>query len=138
MIEFRKFPSIEQFRNIIKQVHANAKYHEKPIPTLEFKGTVKLHGCVSGETLITLANGESIPIKDIKKDTSIISYNVDSQKYEFDIVDDVLIQDLDKKWVRLCFTDGRYLECTECHPSYSTKENPQRKSLVACLNSVGG
>lgn len=41
---FRKFPSIEQFRNICKQVQATCKYHDIPKPTLVFSGTVKVHG----------------------------------------------------------------------------------------------
>lgn len=51
-----KFPSIEQFRNVIKEVRLNHDYkgkdeNDKPIylnsspyPTLTFRGTVKLHG----------------------------------------------------------------------------------------------
>jgi hypothetical protein len=38
------FPSIGQFRNIIKHVQDNTKYHHEPLPTLTFTGTVKLHG----------------------------------------------------------------------------------------------
>lgn len=47
-MEFRKFSSIEQFRNVIKQVRSNSEYHGKPVPTLMFTGTVKLHGTNSG------------------------------------------------------------------------------------------
>jgi hypothetical protein len=49
-VEFRKFPSIEQYRNVIKQVSDRAKFHNIERPTLTFTGTVKLHGtnaCVS-------------------------------------------------------------------------------------------
>lgn len=42
------FPSIDQFRNAIQQVRANAKYHDAPVPSLEFVGTVKLHGTNAG------------------------------------------------------------------------------------------
>lgn len=38
------FPSIEQFRNIVKYITDNCKYHNKPLPILQFTGTVKLHG----------------------------------------------------------------------------------------------
>jgi hypothetical protein len=56
MFEFKKFPDIGQFRNVIKTVrtHHNYKgvddegeaiYHNtSPYPTLKFQGTVKLHG----------------------------------------------------------------------------------------------
>lgn len=53
---FKAFPSIEQFRTVIKKVQTKtrfdgldetgqAKYnHTKPLPVLKYKGTVKLHG----------------------------------------------------------------------------------------------
>lgn len=52
----KKFPSIEQFRNIIRQVKERHDYqgksetdepfykHLSPYPTIKFKGTTKLHG----------------------------------------------------------------------------------------------
>lgn len=55
-----KFPSIEQFRNVIRHVKTNAQYvgrdengdaiidQSRPIPTLKFRGTVKLHGTNAG------------------------------------------------------------------------------------------
>jgi hypothetical protein len=44
MTQHIKFPSIEQFRNVVKQVRENSKYHGVANPTLTFTGTVKLHG----------------------------------------------------------------------------------------------
>lgn len=44
MSEFIKYPAIEQFRNIVKQVKDTCKYHETRLPILTFAGTVKLHG----------------------------------------------------------------------------------------------
>jgi hypothetical protein len=38
------FPSINQFRNVVKEVRENCSYHGKPLPTIGFTGTVKLHG----------------------------------------------------------------------------------------------
>lgn len=58
-----KFPSIEQFRNIIKELRMNHDYkgksesdepvyvHDSPYPKLTFKGTVKLHGTNAGIVL---------------------------------------------------------------------------------------
>lgn len=55
-----KFPSIEQFRNVIRHVKSHAQYVGKdengdaiydpsiPVPTLKFRGTVKLHGTNAG------------------------------------------------------------------------------------------
>ena len=38
------FPSIEQFRSVIKHVQDNAKHNNELLPILSFTGTVKLHG----------------------------------------------------------------------------------------------
>lgn len=55
-----KFPSIEQFRNVIREVKINHDYkgknevgepiylHDSPYPIIEFEGTVKLHGTNAG------------------------------------------------------------------------------------------
>lgn len=55
-----KYPSIEHYRNIIRTVKSNNDYkgkdengvaiynHTEPYPTLNFKGTVKLHGTNAG------------------------------------------------------------------------------------------
>jgi hypothetical protein len=55
-----KFPSIEQYRNVIRHVQTSTRYagkdengdpiynHSKPLPTLTFRGTVKLHGTNAG------------------------------------------------------------------------------------------
>jgi len=55
-----KFPSIEQFRNVIRHVQTHSRFvgkdengdaiydHSKPLPTLKFRGTVKLHGTNAG------------------------------------------------------------------------------------------
>lgn len=38
------FPSIEQYRNVVKTVQERCRFHEEPLPRLAFHGTVKLHG----------------------------------------------------------------------------------------------
>lgn len=38
------FPSIGQFREIIKAVQSSAKYHNVPVPKIKFTGTTKGHG----------------------------------------------------------------------------------------------
>jgi hypothetical protein len=48
MVELIKFPSIEQFRNVVKSVRDRAKYHNVPLPILKFNGSVKLHGTNAG------------------------------------------------------------------------------------------
>lgn len=44
MKEHYKYPSIEQFRTIVKEVTQHYNHKEQPFPTLTFTGTVKLHG----------------------------------------------------------------------------------------------
>lgn len=48
MNNFKKFPSIEQFRSVCKQVQATCKYHEIDKPTITFTGSVKIHGTNAG------------------------------------------------------------------------------------------
>ena len=38
------FPSIGQFREVVKQVKSSAKWHNVSEPKIKFTGTVKLHG----------------------------------------------------------------------------------------------
>lgn len=59
----KKYPSTEQFRNVVKAVRSSHDYkgkdeegspiyqHTEPYPTLTFKGTVKLHGTNAGVVL---------------------------------------------------------------------------------------
>lgn len=47
-MEFKKFSSIEQFRNTIKSVSDYCKHKNKPLSKLSFRGTVKLHGTNAG------------------------------------------------------------------------------------------
>ena len=42
------FPSIGQFRQTIKHIKDSAKYHDVPLPTIKFEGTVKIHGTNAG------------------------------------------------------------------------------------------
>ena len=38
------FPSIGQYRDAIKLIQQNAKYHQVPVPEVMFRGTIKMHG----------------------------------------------------------------------------------------------
>lgn len=44
MPDFKAFPSIEQYRNVVKLVRERAQHDGKPLPTILFYGSVKLHG----------------------------------------------------------------------------------------------
>lgn len=133
MIVMSKFPSIEQFRTIVRNVQHYAQYvrteedgtvvlnRSAPMPILKFVGTIKLHGCVSANTLITLADGSQECIKDITPGTSILSFNTDTNAVEFDTVNQVVIQELDKAWVELQFDNNTTLQCTQDHPILTTE-----------------
>lgn len=41
---FRKFPSIGQYSNLVKNVRSWAKYNDVPLPVLKFTGVTKIHG----------------------------------------------------------------------------------------------
>lgn len=47
-MEHKEFPSIEQFRNVVKLVRERAQFDGKPLPSLLFYGSVKLHGTNAG------------------------------------------------------------------------------------------
>jgi hypothetical protein len=42
------FPSIEQYRNVVKLVRERAQHDGVPLPRLTFRGSVKLHGTNAG------------------------------------------------------------------------------------------
>lgn len=127
----KKFPSIESFKVLIREVTQDTRYAGKdeagnvifnnnPLPNLTFIGTTKIHGCVSSDTLVTLADGDRIKIKDVKNGTSILSYNEKTNSIEYDVVNEVVIQELDKEWVELVFDNGSVLKCTADHPILTT------------------
>lgn len=44
MTQHFSFGSIEQFRHVVKSVRDRANFHSAQVPTIKFKGSVKLHG----------------------------------------------------------------------------------------------
>lgn len=80
-----KFPSIEQFRNVIRHVKTHAQYagkdengdaifdQSKPIPTLKFRGTVKLHGTNAG--IVYDVDADTITYQSRERELSLTSDN---------------------------------------------------------------
>ncbi len=80
-----KFPSIDQFRNVIRHVKTHAQYagkdengdaifdQSKPIPTLKFRGTVKLHGTNAG--IVYDVATESLTYQSRERELSLTSDN---------------------------------------------------------------
>jgi len=126
MKKFSKFPEIEQFRSAIHNIKHQAQYkgqdddgntimdRNAKLPTIIAFGTEKLHGCFFKKTLITLANGEEIPISDIVKGMFILSYDIDKDEYVPKEVLDTFKFNSDKEWLELEF-DDRKIICTEDH-----------------------
>lgn len=124
-------PSIEQFRNVIANVNRQFNFvglddngeaiydHTKIKPKLTFTGTVKLHGCFDKETLVTLANGEEVPICDIKIGDYILSYDIERNDFIEKEVVHTENGESDKVWVKLIFDDNSFIECTEDHKFYT-------------------
>ena len=44
MIQHIKYPSIDHFRHVIRNIKASCKYFNHELPTVTFRGTVKVHG----------------------------------------------------------------------------------------------
>lgn len=80
-----KFPSIEQFRNVIRHVKTHAQYagrdengdaiidQSKSIPTLKFRGTVKLHGTNAG--IVYNVASDSFTYQSRERELSLTSDN---------------------------------------------------------------
>lgn len=67
-----KFGSIEEFKNVIKQVRDRAKWNGTPLPTLTFVGTCKLHGSNSA---YNVAPDDSYVFQSRERELSIESDN---------------------------------------------------------------
>lgn len=104
------------------------------LPTIKLYGTVKLHGCVHKDTLVTLANGEKVPINSIKAGNYVLSYNHDTCEDEAKKVSKCIVQSLDKEWVRLVF-DKTTIVCTEDHKIWTENRGYVEASKLSCEDS---
>lgn len=137
------FPDIGQFKNCVKAVRDRATFvridennevvrdPNAVMPKIKFLGTPKLHGCLSGETLITLANGEKEKLKNIRSGDSILSYDEARRTYCFNEVLALVAQDLDKDWLELTFENGAILQCTEDHLILTDSGWKEAKSITS-------
>lgn len=125
-----RYPSIEQYRGVVKLVTERACYvgkdedgkaifdFLKPKPKLTFTASEKIHGCFDKDTLVTLANGENVKISELTPGSYVLTYNIDSGEQEPKQVKNVINQNLDKSWLRVTF-DGATILCTEDHKIYT-------------------
>lgn len=125
------YPKTGQYRNVVKKVKDKATFIgvdengdgifdiSKTKPVLKFKGTVKLHGCFDKDTLVTLANGEEVPIKEINIGDNVLTYNIETNEYVDGEVYHIENGESDKDWLRLTFDDNSIIECTSDHKFYT-------------------
>jgi hypothetical protein len=134
MTTFKKhisFPSIEKFSTVVANVNRRNNFigldengeaiydPSRPKPIIRFKGSVKLHGCFEKDSLVTLANGEEIPISDVNVGDYVLSYNIETESLVEKEVYHIENGVSDKKWVKLYFDDNSHVECTEDHKFYT-------------------
>jgi len=102
-----KYPSIDQYRNIVKQVRLSHDYkgkdeqenpiyrHDSPYPTLTFTGTVKLHG--TNAAIVKYADGH----KEYQSRERVLSLETDNAGFMNTMVN----KDLDYLFDLFPFTD---------------------------------
>jgi len=104
--EFPKYTDIENFRNFPDV------FKDDDFVVI----TEKVHGCLHKDTLITLANGEKVPISQIKRGYSILSFDEKTKTFIPSKVKHVIKRDNTKKikWMELDI-DGNIICCTVNH-----------------------
>ena len=125
-----KFPSIEQYNTTVKNLRMHFQYDgkdedgkaiyntSKELPTIRFYGTVKLHGCLYENSIVTTEHG-SKAIKDILVGDKVLTFNENTGCKELKEVKKVLCQRLNKPWVKIVFDNGNNLICTADHKIFT-------------------
>ena len=117
-------PKPFQYNNLLRKWDVLVKEH-KNLAILASRG----HGkCVSGDTLISLADGTRKRIKDIEPGTKIISFNDTTYKLEHDTV---LFKDYvgDKTEYTLTTKQGSEISCAETHKFFTIDGWKELKNL---------
>jgi hypothetical protein len=111
-MNFVSFPSIEGFHNVVKFTKSYPYHATRPIT---YRGKIKLHGCFSAKTLITLADGSQLPINKLKVGDNVLSYDIEKCQYVSKEISNVYEDYLDKDWIELEFDNGTKIKCTKDH-----------------------
>jgi intein/homing endonuclease len=125
------FPSIEQLRNVVHEVKFNTQLvgdpeagflnESIPLPFIEFTGTVKLHGCLKNDTLISLWNGSKKTIQEIvdnRLDEILLGFDQNNKPVPVKI----------KNW----FNNGRTDEWLKIGFSYFDYNDSITKRKIVC------
>lgn len=86
--------------------------------------TEKLHGCLTGDSLVMLPNGEEVSIATIvdgESVTHVLSFDVCTQTFITKPITGRMVRPNaeHKRWVKITLDNGRTLTLTEDHPVYS-------------------
>ncbi len=120
------YRSIEQFEGVCRNVQHAARYmgqdeNDEVIydpnpkyPIVQAQATEKIHGCFEKRTMVTLANGEHVPISKLTVGTYVLSFNTKTGEREAQRITSVVNQKLSKDWCRLVFDEVTIL-CTKDH-----------------------
>jgi len=119
---FHKYTSIENWRN----------YPDVLRDGEQVVMTEKLHGCVKNDTQVSMTDGTTKAIEDIKVGEKVRTYDVDKGIFTSSTVEGILIQDKTDQldWFELQFDNGKTLVCTEDHPVLTTDGWVQAKDLT--------
>ena len=91
----------------------------------------QFHGkCEVGETLIQLSSGELREVRSIKKQESIISYNIKTHSFESDICSSVSSNGLHRIF-EVSTKSGRTIKCTSNHPFYTFSGSWKNAELLS-------
>lgn len=86
--------------------------------------------CVTGDSLITMADGTQKQIKDIKVGDKVLSYNTSTCEVGQTVVQS-LIKVIRQQIVHITFSDGTILKITPDHPMFS------ERGWIVCSPTVG-
>lgn len=131
----KKYPSIEQFRSVIRAVKTQHDYqgkdengdavyaHLSPFPKLKFKGTVKLHGCFPSNAKVKMYDGSEKIISKVKSGDIILGYNNIGELVPSKVLN-TMINGKTEMWYKILIKTNqmggvRSVVCTENHEIYT-------------------
>jgi RNA ligase (TIGR02306 family) len=92
-------------------------------PGEQVVATEKLHGCLHGDSMVMLPNGEEVSMREVIEGDYIhvLSYDLETGEYiTREITGKMRRPNIEcKRWVKMVLEDGRNLVLTSDHPVYS-------------------
>jgi hypothetical protein len=99
--------------------------------------SLKYHGCIHRDTLITMSNNSTKKISDLKINDKILSYNIKEQKIEEDTVEYVINSGESDyvSWMELNI-DGNKIICTDNHLFYTKNRGYIEAKLLNEIDDI--